>query len=79
MKKNTSTSGLGLPGVLTIIFMVLKLVGVIDWSWWWVFSPALISTGLWLIAIVAIVIWEIHDNKTYGFTSRKGKRDKWKF
>ena len=47
MEKNTSTSGLGLPSVLTIIFIVLKLVGVIDWSWWWVFSPALIGTGLW--------------------------------
>ena len=31
-------------GVLTVIFIVLKLVGVITWSWWWVFSPII---GMW--------------------------------
>lgn len=25
--------------VLTVVFIVLKLVGTINWSWWWVFSP----------------------------------------
>ena len=41
--------GLGLGTVLTIIFVVLKLVGVIDWSWVWVLAP------FWIGAIIALV------------------------
>ena len=41
--------GLGLGTVLTIIFVVLKLVGVIDWSWVWVLAP------FWISAIIALV------------------------
>ena len=55
MKNNNSGSaGLGTSSVLTLIFLVLKLVGVIDWSWWWVFSPLLIELGL-VVAILAVV------------------------
>lgn len=79
MDKNTGSSGIGLSTVLTLIFVVLKLVGVIDWSWWWVFSPTLISTGLTILIIIGVVIYEIHDNKKYGFEYKKGKNDKWKF
>lgn len=79
MDKKSGSSGLGLASVLTIIFVVLKLVGVINWSWWWVLSPTLISIGLALIIIVIYIAWEIHNNKNYGLTSKKGKKDKWKF
>lgn len=79
MNKNSGSSGLGLTGVLTIIFVVLKLVGVIDWSWWWVLSPTLISVGLWIIFIVVYVVCDYYDNKEYWLTYKKGKRDKWKF
>lgn len=30
---------MGFLEVLTIVFVVLKLMGTIDWSWWWVTSP----------------------------------------
>lgn len=33
--KNKSTSGIGFTGVLTILFIALKLLGKISWSWWW--------------------------------------------
>jgi hypothetical protein len=36
--------------VLTIVFIVLKLTHVIDWSWWWVLSP------LWISALIAVAI-----------------------
>ena len=36
----------GLPVLLAIIFMILKLCNVITWSWFWVFSPIIISAGL---------------------------------
>lgn len=40
---------ISLPILLTIIFVILRLCGVIAWSWWWVFSP------LWIMAILVII------------------------
>ena len=57
MNNNTSASGLGLGSVLTIIFIVLKLVGVIDWSWWWVVSPAMIEIGLTILLLIGLKIY----------------------
>lgn len=51
MKKNTS-NGIGLPGVLFVVFLVLKLTGNINWSWWWVTSPIWIP----LIAAVGVLL-----------------------
>ena len=79
MDNNSGSSGLGLASVLTIIFVILKLVGVITWSWWWVFSPIFIDFGLTIIVLVIYVIYIVHDSKKYDFASKKGKNDKWKF
>ena len=40
-KNNNSNSsgGVGFCGLLTILFIGLKLTGYIAWSWWWVLSP----------------------------------------
>lgn len=43
--------GIGFFGVLTLIFITLKLLGVITWSWWWVAAP------LWIPTIIAIIIF----------------------
>lgn len=40
---------MGLLEILTIIFVVLKLVGVITWSWWIVFLPIIISLAVYLL------------------------------
>lgn len=48
---SSSTGGIGFVGLLTILFIALKLTGYIDWSWWWVLSP------IWISTIVAIVIF----------------------
>lgn len=42
---------MGILEVLTIIFVVLKLVGVITWSWWIVFLPLIISVGIYVIIV----------------------------
>lgn len=42
---NTS-SGIGFPGLLTLLFIGLKLTGYIDWSWWWVLSPIWIAFAI---------------------------------
>lgn len=46
MKNNGGTGGLGILNVTTIVFVVLKLTGGIDWSWWWVLSPTIAVVGL---------------------------------
>lgn len=51
--ENKSRAGLGFTAVLTIIFIVLKLVDVINWSWLWVLSPIWINT---LIVVVLILL-----------------------
>lgn len=42
---------MGILEVLTVVFVVLKIVGVIAWSWWWVFAP------LWLGYLLIFVMW----------------------
>jgi hypothetical protein len=51
----SSSSGIGFAGLLTIAFIVLRLCGVIAWSWWWVLSPLWIS-ALAAFAIIAVVL-----------------------
>lgn len=50
---NNSSGGIGFAGLLTIVFIVLKLLGKIEWSWWWVLSPIWISI---LIVVATVVI-----------------------
>lgn len=59
MKRSESSSnhGIGFTGLLTIAFIVLKLCGVIAWSWLWVLSPLWISAALWLVIVGIIAIW----------------------
>lgn len=52
-KKSGAGGGIGFFGLLTIVFIVLKLLNVISWSWWWVLSP------LWIPVALGIVIWLI--------------------
>jgi hypothetical protein len=50
-KNNTSSGGLGFGSILFLIFLVLKLTGSIDWSWWWVTSPLWIPFALILLVL----------------------------
>jgi hypothetical protein len=47
---------IGIAPLIIIIFSVLKLTGVIAWSWWWVFSPVLIAGGLWIGAGLMLLL-----------------------
>jgi hypothetical protein len=51
--------GIGLAGVLGVVFIVLKLTGNISWSWWWVLSPWWISLGLAALIVLLIVAWAV--------------------
>ena len=52
-RNGSSNGGLGVADILLIIFIVLKLCGLISWSWVWVLSPLWIS--IILIIIVALL------------------------
>jgi hypothetical protein len=56
MSEQSNTSGgIGFVGLLTIAFIVLKLTGYINWSWWWVWSPVWIA-ALVFVAIVTVIL-----------------------
>lgn len=40
--KKIKSSGVTFTGLLTCIFIALKLTGHINWSWFWVFSPTIL-------------------------------------
>lgn len=63
MSSSSSTSsGIGFCGLLTIVFVIFKLLGKITWSWWWVFAPIwipgiIVGGILLIIGIVALIVW----------------------
>jgi hypothetical protein len=50
-----SPEGIGFVGVLTIVFITLKLLGYISWSWWWVLSPLWIAPILFAVVVLLVV------------------------
>ena len=60
MNKETNntvkTGGIGFCGLLCIVFITLKLIGIINWSWLWVLAPIWIPFVFWLVVIVIILV-----------------------
>ncbi len=48
---NSSGGGIGFAGLLTIVFIILKLTGTIAWSWVWVLAPIWISMALGVVVL----------------------------
>ena len=46
---SSSSSGIGFFGLLAIVFITLKLLGKIVWSWWWVLMP------IWVIPVIVVL------------------------
>ena len=59
---NSSSSDIGFLGLLTIVFITLKLTGFINWSWWWVLSPVIIPI---LLVIFIVIIHLIINSKKW--------------
>lgn len=55
MSSSSSSSGIGFAGLLTVVFIVLKILKIISWSWLWVLSPLWISAII--IALIILVIF----------------------
>ena len=58
-KKSAASGGVGITGLLQVAFIVLKLCGVIKWSWWWVLAPTwgTIVLVLLLVLVGLILTW----------------------
>ncbi len=56
MSKESSSSGVSFVGLLTILFIALKLTNFIDWSWWWVLSPMWLSGVILVLAVLLLVL-----------------------
>lgn len=46
---------MGFIEILTIVFIILKALGLIDWSWWLVFLPEIIMAVIYVLLIIANV------------------------
>lgn len=57
-----SGGGIGFVGLLTIVFITLKLCGVISWSWFWVLSPMIFGTILVIMLYAVIFILEVIEH-----------------
>lgn len=53
MDNKAKQGGLGIVSILTIVFIVLKLLGVIRWSWIWVLSP------IWISAVIVVAVFSV--------------------
>ena len=64
MSDSTSnkSGGIGFVGLLTIVFITLKLCGAINWTWFWVLSPIWISISLVLgiLLLIGIIAMLVH-------------------
>ena len=53
---SNSGGGIGLCGVIFIVLLILKLIGVISISWWWVFSPLIIGFAIGIISLIVLIL-----------------------
>lgn len=59
MKQHNVCLNISFCGTLTILFIALKLTGVISWPWLWVLSPLLIGYAVViLLFIIALIFWD---------------------
>ena len=61
--KSNQSAGIGFFGVLTILFIGLKLASVINWSWWWVLAPMWLpvtaAVGILLLMLIVKTIYDL--------------------
>lgn len=55
-QNHVASGGVGLLEVLTIVFIVLKLCGLISWSWWLVLMPLWIELGVIVVLLIILVV-----------------------
>lgn len=66
MSDDNKSRGVGISTVIGIVFVILKLCGLIDWSWVWVLCPFWLPVVLILLVILLAAIKGFFDNIFYG-------------
>ena len=56
---NATGGGVGFIGLLAIVFITLKLIGKIDWSWWLVLAPLYLVPGIIFVIFISLVLLAI--------------------
>ena len=56
-KNQESSPGQFLLIGVFLIFLTLKLCGMIDWSWWWVTAPLWIPFALAFVLLIGVAVW----------------------
>ena len=60
-KSSSSSGGIGLLGAFALLFVALKLLGYIDWSWWWVLAPVWIPISVAVVVMVIVGAVLLHN------------------
>lgn len=58
-KSKPAQGGIGLLGAVFLVFLVLKLCGVITWSWWWITAPLWGGAALAIVVFVAGIVFYV--------------------
>ena len=58
-RSEATNTGVGVVGVIQIVFLILKLCKVIDWSWWLVMLPTLFEIGCFVVVMIIGVVYYI--------------------
>ena len=72
---NGSKVGLGFTECLQLIFIILKLCGIIEWSWFWVLSPIWITVGL--VVFIAAILFIVGMYQVKKDEQEKNQRNLW--
>jgi hypothetical protein len=59
MRRNTVQIGPGFLGILTIVFITLKLTDHIDWSWIWVLAPMWIPIAVFVLFLGIVAVFAV--------------------
>jgi len=57
MADSKSSGGVSVIGLLGVVFVTLKLCGVIDWSWWWVTAPFWGGFAIFVFAVSVLAVF----------------------
>ena len=81
---SASNNGIGFVGILTVVFITLKIIGQISWSWWWVLSPMwipflLVISILLCIGIGCLIYFGYKKYKKVKWIMLKIKKEKYDY
>lgn len=54
VSSSAASGGVGFLGLLTVVFITLKLIHVVGWSWWWVLAPLWVPSALVILFVIVL-------------------------